>query len=240
MQHTKTATKIGASAAIAAAALIATATGASAATLNSATGAGFVGKGEVQSAFGWNNAKMQGATATRLHVLHHAGRRRRRSPQTASQVVTAARHADVHPHALLHRATARTKRLRPRTAPATGAAPAPATVSAPAALPARSTGNLAVRASPTTTRARPASGPASTSRTTRSAPRRSPRPAAPVWDTEALRRRRPSPATLRPRSATSSGPAGRPSPARTRPTALATTANGDTEITDLRRRHHRR
>ena len=36
---------------------------ASAATLDN-TGKGFVGKGEVQSAFGWNNTKMQGATAT--------------------------------------------------------------------------------------------------------------------------------------------------------------------------------
>jgi len=87
MQHTKTATKIGASAAIAAAALIATATGASAATLDSATGAGFVGKGEVQSAFGWNNAKMQGATAAGF-TFSTSQSATQAMTQVASQVVT--------------------------------------------------------------------------------------------------------------------------------------------------------
>ena len=55
---TKIATKIGASAAIAAVALIASATSASAATVNS-DGSGFVGKGEVQSAYGFNNSAIQ-------------------------------------------------------------------------------------------------------------------------------------------------------------------------------------
>jgi len=55
---TKFATKIGASAAIAAVALMATATAATAATVNS-DGSGFVGKGEVQSAFGLNNSAIQ-------------------------------------------------------------------------------------------------------------------------------------------------------------------------------------
>ena len=55
---TKIATKIGASAAIAAVALIATATAANAATLNP-DGTGFVGKGEVQSAYGLNNRAIQ-------------------------------------------------------------------------------------------------------------------------------------------------------------------------------------
>ena len=55
---TKIATKMGASAAIAAVALIATATAANAATV-SPNGTGFVGKGEVQSAFNMSNGKIQ-------------------------------------------------------------------------------------------------------------------------------------------------------------------------------------
>jgi hypothetical protein len=56
---TKTAaSRIGASAALAAIALIATATAANAATLND-TGSGFVGKGEVQSAYNLNNPAIQ-------------------------------------------------------------------------------------------------------------------------------------------------------------------------------------
>ncbi len=98
MQHTKTATKIGASAAIAAAALIATATGASAATLN-ADGTGFVGKGEVQSAFGWNNAKIQDdhrRERAGVHLLRprRAPRRSLTSRRLAGR--HRARHADAH------------------------------------------------------------------------------------------------------------------------------------------------
>ncbi len=55
---TKIATKVGATAAIAAVALLATATAANAATVNS-DGSGFVGKGEVQSAYGLNNSAIQ-------------------------------------------------------------------------------------------------------------------------------------------------------------------------------------
>jgi hypothetical protein len=54
----KIATKMGATATIAAVALIATAAAATAATVNS-YGSGFVGKGEVQSAYGLNNGAIQ-------------------------------------------------------------------------------------------------------------------------------------------------------------------------------------
>ena len=57
------------------AAPLAFASTANAATLDATTGVGFVGKGEVQSAFGWNNPKvMQSATVNRLHLHDHAER----------------------------------------------------------------------------------------------------------------------------------------------------------------------
>ena len=73
---TKIATKIGASAAIAAVALIATATAANAATLNS-DGSGFVGKGEVQSAYGLNNSRRSRRSSTPTRT---PSRSRPRSP----------------------------------------------------------------------------------------------------------------------------------------------------------------
>ena len=93
---TKIATKIGASAAIAAVALIASATAANAATVNP-NGNGFVGKGEVQTAFGMNNGAIQkiidsqnAFTFTRraadhpvAHPGRHAGRHAGSAPRPA-------------------------------------------------------------------------------------------------------------------------------------------------------------
>jgi hypothetical protein len=85
-------TKIAAASALAVA-LVGTAGAANAATINDA-GAGFVGKGEVQSAFGWNNKDMQGATATGF-TFSTTQSATKALTQDASQVVTQDAHADV-------------------------------------------------------------------------------------------------------------------------------------------------
>ena len=73
---------------------LAFASSANAATLDATTGAGFVGKGEVQSAFGWNNAKMQGATATGF-TFSTTQSATQALTQDASQVVTQDAHTDI-------------------------------------------------------------------------------------------------------------------------------------------------
>ena len=93
--------KIGAKAgALAAVALIASATAAQAATLNDA-GTGFVGKGEVQSAFALNNAKLQDAiTANKQAFTFTTTQPAAQSlSSSASQVVT--EHATQSAHRVL-------------------------------------------------------------------------------------------------------------------------------------------
>jgi hypothetical protein len=83
----KIASRIGASAAIAAVALIATAAAANAATVNP-DGSGFVGKGEVQSAYGMNNAKMQAAVASGTITFSTSQAATQTLSQSANQNVT--------------------------------------------------------------------------------------------------------------------------------------------------------